>query len=111
MSRIGKKPITIPKGVTASIADGHIRVKGPKGELSSPIPEGISVSLEEAVLEFTRSSELGKDRAAHGLARAPANNIIVGVTQGFTKQTTVAKSRENMSFNITERLHEASRCR
>src|SRR5438067_5161902 len=84
MSRIGKKPITIPKGVTVNIQDAQLEIKGAKGVLKTPIPEGISFKLEGESLVAERSSN---DQAAlHGLARALANNAILGVTEGFSKQ-------------------------
>ncbi|HQX55073.1 MAG TPA: 50S ribosomal protein L6 [Pyrinomonadaceae bacterium] len=83
MSRVGKKPITIPTGVTVTINDTSLEVKGPKGTLSTPVPSGVSFKLEEGTLTAERA---GKDQAAfHGLARALANNAIVGVTEGFTR--------------------------
>ncbi len=89
MSRIGKKEIIMPKGVKASIADGAVHVEGPKGKLSSPIPEGITATLEDGKLNFTRANDTGPVRAGHGLARALANNCIVGVTNGFKKDLEV----------------------
>ena len=87
MSRIGKKPITIPKGVTVNIKDGELEVKGTKGVLKTPIPEGIAFKVEGETLFAERASN---DQAAlHGLARALANNAIVGVTQGFSRQMDV----------------------
>lgn len=86
MSRIGKKEIVFPKGVKVSIADGQIHAEGPKGKLSSPIPEGITANLEDGRLNFSRSSEDGPIRAKHGLARALANNCVVGVSEGFKKE-------------------------
>ena len=82
MSRIGKKEIVFPKGVKVSIADGQIHAEGPKGKLSSPIPEGITANLEDGRLNFSRSSEDGPIRAKHGLARALANNCVVGACGG-----------------------------
>ena len=83
MSRVGKKPISIPSGVTVTISDSAIEVKGPKGTLTSPIPKGVSFKQEDGVLTAERASD---DQAAfHGLARALANNAIVGVTEGFTR--------------------------
>jgi large subunit ribosomal protein L6 len=83
MSRVGKKPITIPSGVTVTINDSEMQVKGPKGTLSTPIPAGVSFKQEEDTLVAERSSD---DQAAfHGLARALANNAVVGVTEGFKK--------------------------
>jgi len=87
MSRIGKKPITIPKGVTVNIKDGELEVKGSKGLLKTPIPEGVTFKIENETLVAERASA---DQAAlHGLARALANNAILGVTQGFSKQMDV----------------------
>lgn len=83
MSRVGKKPITIPAGVTVTIGDTEMEVKGPKGTLKTPIPEGVKFKQEEGLLTAERESD---DKAAfHGLARALANNAVVGVTEGFTK--------------------------
>ncbi len=83
MSRVGKKPISIPSGVTVTINGSDIEVKGPKGTLTTPIPEGVSFKQEDGTLTAERASD---DQAAfHGLARALANNAVVGVTEGFTK--------------------------
>jgi large subunit ribosomal protein L6 len=87
MSRIGKKVITVPKGVTVTVHAQELEVKGPKGTLKTPIPEGISFKIEGEELRAERSSD---DQAAlHGLARALANNAIVGVTEGFSRQMDV----------------------
>src|SRR5215471_2268384 len=87
MSRIGKKPITIPKGVTVNIKDGELEVKGSKGLLKTPIPEGVTFKIENETLVAERASA---DQAAlHGLARALANNAILGVTKGFSRQMDV----------------------
>jgi large subunit ribosomal protein L6 len=83
MSRVGKKPISIPSGVTVTINGSDMEVKGPKGTLTTPIPAGVSFKQEEGTLTAERASD---DQAAfHGLARALANNAVVGVTEGFTK--------------------------
>jgi large subunit ribosomal protein L6 len=83
MSRVGKKPITIPAGVTVTIKDSEVEVKGPKGTLTTPIPQGVSFKQEDGTLTAERSND---DQAAfHGLARALANNAVVGVTEGFKK--------------------------
>ncbi|MFY9619155.1 MAG: 50S ribosomal protein L6 [Pyrinomonadaceae bacterium] len=84
MSRIGKKPISIPKGVTVTIKDRELEVKGTKGVLKTPIPEGISFKQEEESLVAERVSD--QMAALHGLARALANNAIKGVTEGFSQQ-------------------------
>ena len=84
MSRIGKKPIAIPKGVTVAIKAGELEVKGAKGVLKTPIPEGITFKLEGEELIAERVSD---DQAAlHGLARALANNAVRGVTEGYSTQ-------------------------
>ena len=84
MSRVGKKPITIPSGVTVNINDSQLEVKGPKGTLTTPIPQGITFKQEEGSLVAERTSD--DDAAFHGLARALANNAVVGVTEGFKKE-------------------------
>src|SRR5690348_12533461 len=84
MSRIGKKPIKVPKGVTVTVHDRELEVKGAKGVLKTPVPEGISFKLENEQLVAERASN--EQAALHGLARALANNAIVGVTEGFSKQ-------------------------
>jgi large subunit ribosomal protein L6 len=84
MSRIGKQPITVPSGVTVTVGENEIEVKGPKGTLKSPVPAGVSFKMEEGQLVAERTSD---DLAAkHGLARALANNCVMGVTEGFTKE-------------------------
>lgn len=84
MSRVGKKPIVIPSGVTVTINDAAMEVKGPKGTLNTPIPTGVTFRQEDGTLFAERSND---DQAAfHGLARALANNAVVGVTEGFKKE-------------------------
>lgn len=84
MSRVGNKPIDVPSGVTVTIHGDELEIKGPKGSLKAPIPKGIKFEQEDAVLSAKRNSD--DDAALHGLARALANNAIVGVTEGFSKQ-------------------------
>ena len=86
MSRIGRKLIEIPKGVTVSISGNQFHAEGPKGKLSAPIPEGITAKMEDGNISFQRGDDEGPSRAKHGLARALANNCVTGVTQGFKKQ-------------------------
>jgi large subunit ribosomal protein L6 len=87
MSRVGKKPITLPTGVNVTINSNELEVKGPKGTLRTPIPEGVEFRMEDGTLVAERAND---DKAAlHGLARALANNAIVGVTEGFSKQMDV----------------------
>jgi ribosomal protein L6P/L9E len=84
MSRVGKQPITIPSGVDVKINGDEIEVKGPKGTLKSVVPEGIEFKQEDGTLIAERKND--KYAAMHGLARALANNAVVGVTEGFTQQ-------------------------
>jgi large subunit ribosomal protein L6 len=84
MSRIGKKPISIPKGVTVAIKAGELEVKGAKGMLKTPIPEGITFKIEGEELIAERASQ--EQAALHGLARALANNAVRGVTEGYSTQ-------------------------
>jgi len=87
MSRVGRKPIQIPKGVEVKIADGTIEVKGPKGKMSTPIPQGISFKVNEGQLVAERTGD--EYSALHGMARALAANAVRGVTEGFTRQLDV----------------------
>lgn len=87
MSRVGNKPIDVPLDVTVTIYETELEVEGPKGTLKTPIPKGVEFIQKGSVLSAKRSSD---DFAAmHGLARALANNAIVGVTKGFSKQMDV----------------------
>lgn len=86
MSRVGNRPIPIPSGVTVNLSDDQIQVKGPKGELSCPIPAGIRVKTEDDQLSFERPDDSKPARSNHGLARALANNMVVGVSEGFVKR-------------------------
>jgi large subunit ribosomal protein L6 len=84
MSRIGKKPISLPKGVKVEISDGTVEVTGPKGSLNTALPEGVSLRIDGDQLIAERS---GDDKAAlHGLVRALVQNAVTGVTDGFTRQ-------------------------
>lgn len=86
MSRIGRMPITVPAGVTVTIADGNVvTVKGKLGTLTEKFSEKITIKQEGAELLVTRSSDEKEDRSLHGLTRALLNNMVVGVTDGFSK--------------------------
>jgi large subunit ribosomal protein L6 len=84
MSRIGNAPITIPSAAKVELGADVITVKGPKGELTAPIPTGVTAELQEGQLVFKRQSD--EHAANHGLARALAQNAVTGATTGFTKQ-------------------------
>lgn len=85
MSRIGKHPINIPAGVTVSVKDGVVTVKGPKGELTQSVDARIEVAVEDAQVVVRRNSDDRQERSLHGLYRALINNMIIGVSEGFTK--------------------------
>jgi large subunit ribosomal protein L6 len=83
MSRVGKKPIPLPKGVKITIGD-RLEVEGPKGKLSVPIPEGIQIEQRDTQLELVRAND--KLAALHGLTRALAANAVQGVSTGFVRE-------------------------
>lgn len=86
MSRIGKLPINIPSGVTITVGDDNtVVVKGPKGELSEKISPKMELSMEDGVLTVKRPNDLKENRALHGLSRTLINNMVVGVTTGYSK--------------------------
>jgi large subunit ribosomal protein L6 len=85
MSRIGKRPIPVPAGVTVAVEGSRITVKGPKGELSRTLPADIAVAQEGAELRVTRPSDEERHKAMHGLSRTLVANMVDGVTQGFMK--------------------------
>ena len=86
MSRIGKLPIQLPAGVTISQKDNVITVKGPKGELTQNINPDITVNVDNGVLHVERPTDERQHRALHGLYRALINNMVTGVSAGYTKQ-------------------------
>jgi large subunit ribosomal protein L6 len=85
MSRIGKEPVPIPAGVNVALADGTVTVKGPKGELSQAVPEGITVDVTDDQVVVTRASDHRRHRALHGLTRSLIANMVTGVTDGYSK--------------------------
>jgi len=85
VSRIGRKPIPVPTGVTVSIEPDVVRVHGPRGELSEAIHRDITVSQEDDQLVVTRPTDRGPHRALHGLTRSLVANMVEGVTSGYTK--------------------------
>lgn len=86
MSRIGKKPISVPSGVDVTVDGQDVRVKGPKGELSLVIPAPISASIEDGTITVARPDEERESRSLHGLTRTLIENLIIGVSQGYSKQ-------------------------
>jgi len=105
MSRIGRKPIPIPKGVRVNIEDRTVLVEGPKGKLTTPLPEGIVCELKDSTAVLQRQSD--SQAALHGLARSLLANAVTGVTSGFEKELDIvgigyrAESRGRMVvFNL-----------
>jgi len=87
MSRIGKKPVEIPSGVTISISkDNVVTVKGPKGELKETIDRDITVEVKDNAVEFQRPTDQIRHRAMHGLYRSLVSNMVKGVTEGYKKE-------------------------
>ena len=87
MSRIGKKPIEIPSGVTLNVSSANeIVVKGPKGELKQQVDRDIILDIKEGVLEISRPTDQIRHRAMHGLYRSLVSNMVKGVTEGFTRK-------------------------
>ena len=86
MSRIGRMPIAVPAGVAVDIAENNnVTIKGPKGELSRALPTEMSITVENNEIIVKRPNDLKKNKALHGLTRALLNNMVIGVTQGFSK--------------------------
>jgi large subunit ribosomal protein L6 len=86
MSRVGRKVITVPKGVNITVGKDGVAVKGPKGELKRSVPEGVSVALNGAELNVTRADDSTDNRAKHGMMRALLANMVKGVTDGFERK-------------------------
>lgn len=85
MSRVGRKPIALPKDVKVQVGDGALTIQGPKGKLTTPVPPGITFKLQGTELACERRNDERQQRAFHGMARALAQNAVTGVTQGFSK--------------------------
>ena len=86
MSRIGKKPVSIPQGVKVQIEGQLIRAEGPKGKLTQPVPPGFGATLENNVLHITREGDSRTARAIHGLTRSLVANMVNGVKDGFERK-------------------------
>jgi large subunit ribosomal protein L6 len=86
MSRVGKMPVVVPSGVDIEIDGNHITVKGSKGELSRDFHERVAFQVEEGELVVTRPDDTRESKALHGLSRALLNNMVVGVSEGFSKE-------------------------
>jgi large subunit ribosomal protein L6 len=86
MSRIGKQPIDLPNDVEINVAKNIVTVKGPKGSLQQSVQDGISIEIEDSILHVKRATEQKRHRALHGLYRSLINNMVTGVSKGFTKE-------------------------
>lgn len=107
MSRVGKAPIAIPSGVDVKIDGQHVEVKGPKGTLDLTIPEPIVASIEDGQISVARPDDHRKNRSLHGLSRSLVNNMVVGVTEGYTIKMEifgvgyrVALKGKNLEFSL-----------
>ena len=108
MSRIGKTPISIPTSVEIAIDGANIEVKGPKGSLNLVLTEGISLIQEDESLVVQRENDERQSKALHGLMRSLINNMIIGVTEGYSKQLELvgvgyrvqAKGKTNLEFQL-----------
>jgi len=89
VSRVGKKPITLPKGVQIDLQGQSVKVKGPKGELARSFPTQVSLAMEAGHLVVSRPNDAPAVRAMHGTARALINNMVLGVSEGFSKTLVV----------------------
>jgi large subunit ribosomal protein L6 len=85
VSRIGRLPVVVPKGVEVVIKGASVHVKGPKGELQQTFPASIEISMNEGAIEVKRPSDERTHRSLHGMTRALINNMVVGVSTGFEK--------------------------
>lgn len=85
MSRIGRSPITVPAGVKVQINKDTVQVEGPKGKLTVPFNDRLTINQEDGVITVARPSDHRDDRAQHGLARTLINNAVLGVTEGYTR--------------------------
>ena len=107
MSRIGNSPITVPAGVTVKIEDNMVSVKGPKGELARQISNEMKLELKDGIITVTRPSDDKTHRSLHGLSRTLINNMIIGVTEGYSKSLEIqgvgyraAKQGQNINFTL-----------
>ena len=108
MSRIGRMPIAVPAGVTVDIAENnHVTVKGPKGTLERTLPAEMEIKLEGSVVTVTRPNDVKRMKSLHGLTRTLINNMVVGVTDGYSKVLEIngvgyraAKAGKKLTLNL-----------
>jgi len=107
MSRIGKQPIAIPAGVEVKVDGNTVTVKGPKGTLTNTFHKDIKIELNDGVINVTRPSDVAEHRSLHGLTRTLINNMVIGVSQGYSKELDVlgvgyrvAKQGKDLVMNL-----------
>ncbi|GFI25769.1 50S ribosomal protein L6 [Lachnospiraceae bacterium] len=108
MSRIGRMPIAVPAGVTVDIAENnHVTVKGPKGTLERTLPSEMDIKMEGSEVTVTRPNDLKRNKSLHGLTRTLINNMVLGVTEGYTKVLEIngvgyraSKSGNKLTLNL-----------
>jgi large subunit ribosomal protein L6 len=107
MSRIGRKPISVPSGVEITVGGGAIQVKGPRGQMSQAVPTTIAIERQDGTLLVTRANDEPKVRALHGLIRSLVANMVTGVTAGFTRTLVIngvgyraTKDGNNLRLNV-----------
>lgn len=86
MSRIGKRPVTVPAGVKVSIQGQHLNIQGPKGKMDLTVHPRIKVAVKDNIISVERPTDIRTDRALHGLTRSLIQNMVIGVTQGYSKE-------------------------
>jgi len=107
MSRIGRAPIPVPAGVEVSVANRRVTVKGPNGTLERSIPGEIDVRQDDSAVLVERAGDDRRHRALHGLTRALVNNMVVGVTAGFTKELEIVGVGYRVTSHAPDRLELA----
>ena len=107
MSRIGKKPITVPAGVTVTVENNLVTVKGPKGELQRQISQRMKITMDNGVLTVERPDDEKENRAMHGLSRTLINNMVEGVTKGFSKTLEI----QGVGYRACDSVSYAAGCR
>jgi len=89
MSRIGNKPIAIPEGITVTVENDIVLVKGKLGELSQSVPRGITVEVKDSIITVTRKNDIRQMKMLHGTIRSLISNMIIGVSEGYAKELTL----------------------
>jgi len=104
MSRIGRNPIPVPAGVTVEVNDSHVKVTGPKGTLERNIARDITIRQDDGMLLVERPDDARQHRALHGLTRSLVNNMVVGVTDGFTRDLEIVGVGYRAAATTTTKL-------